>query len=40
LQGGTTLKYFLKTDGKPGPFSQELLVDGRAGLPCKNVPNH
>ncbi len=34
-QGGTTLKDFLQTDGKPGYFSQELLVYGRAGKPCK-----
>jgi len=35
LQGGTTLKDFTQTDGKPGYFAQELLVYGRAGLPCK-----
>ena len=33
-QGGTTLKDFTQTDGKPGYFSQELQVYGRKGLPC------
>lgn len=33
-QGGTTLKDFTQTDGKPGYFAQELLVYGRAGEPC------
>lgn len=33
-QGGTTLKDFSQTDGKPGYFAQELLVYGRAGQPC------
>jgi formamidopyrimidine-DNA glycosylase len=33
-QGGTTLKDFRKSDGKPGYFSQSLLVYGRASLPC------
>lgn len=33
-KGGTTLKDFLKSDGKPGYFSQHLKVYGRAGLPC------
>lgn len=33
-QGGTTLKDFVGGDGKPGYFKQELLVYGRAGLPC------
>jgi formamidopyrimidine-DNA glycosylase len=33
-KGGTTLKDFLKSDGKPGYFSQSLKVYGRAGLPC------
>lgn len=33
-QGGTTLKDFSQTDGKPGYFAQELLVYGRAGEPC------
>lgn len=35
-KGGTTLKDFLKSDGKPGYFSQHLRVYGRAGLPCVN----
>jgi formamidopyrimidine-DNA glycosylase len=33
-RGGTTLKDFLHSDGKPGYFSHELKVYGRAGLPC------
>lgn len=33
-QGGTTLKDFINSDGKPGYFSQHLNVYGRAGLPC------
>lgn len=33
-QGGTTLKDFVGSDGKPGYFAQELLVYGREGLPC------
>lgn len=32
--GGTTLKDFLKADGHPGYFQQELLVYGRAGEAC------
>ncbi|MDH5357623.1 MAG: bifunctional DNA-formamidopyrimidine glycosylase/DNA-(apurinic or apyrimidinic site) lyase [Gammaproteobacteria bacterium] len=32
--GGTTLKDFRKSDGKPGYFAQELNVYGRAGSPC------
>lgn len=32
--GGTTLKDFVGGDGKPGYFSQSLLVYGRAGEPC------
>jgi formamidopyrimidine-DNA glycosylase len=34
-RGGTTLRDFLKPDGEPGYFEQELLVYGRAGLPCR-----
>jgi formamidopyrimidine-DNA glycosylase len=34
-QGGTTLKDFLQSDGKPGYFAQELQVYGRAGEPCR-----
>ena len=33
-QGGTTLKDFVNSEGKPGYFSQKLHVYGRAGLPC------
>ena len=33
-QGGTTLKDFLQSDGKPGYFAQQLQVYGREGLPC------
>ncbi|CCQ11262.1 Formamidopyrimidine-DNA glycosylase [Pseudoalteromonas luteoviolacea B = ATCC 29581] len=33
-QGGTTLKDFAQSDGKPGYFAQELLVYGRKGQPC------
>ena len=34
-RGGTTLRDFLASDGKPGYFQQELMVYGRANLPCK-----
>ncbi|NIG62146.1 MAG: bifunctional DNA-formamidopyrimidine glycosylase/DNA-(apurinic or apyrimidinic site) lyase [Serratia symbiotica] len=34
-QGGTTLRDFLQSDGKPGCFAQELQVYGRAGEPCR-----
>lgn len=34
LQGGTTLKDFVGGTGKPGYFTQELLVYGKKGLPC------
>ena len=33
-QGGTTLKDFLGSDGKPGYFKQSLQVYGRGGEPC------
>ncbi len=33
-KGGSSLKDFLNSDGKPGYFTQELTVYGRAGLPC------
>jgi len=33
-QGGTTLKDFLQSDGKPGYFVQKLQVYGRADKPC------
>ncbi len=32
--GGTTLKDFLSSEGKPGYFKQALKVYGRAGEPC------
>lgn len=32
--GGTTLKDFVNSEGKPGYFSQQLYVYGRAGLSC------
>jgi len=32
--GGTTLKDFKKTDGKPGYFAQQLHIYGREGEPC------
>ena len=35
-QGGTTLRDFVGSDGKPGYFKQELCVYGRSGLPCQN----
>lgn len=34
-QGGTTLKDFLQSDGKPGYFAQQLQVYGRKGEPCR-----
>jgi formamidopyrimidine-DNA glycosylase len=34
LQGGTTLKDFVGSDGKPGYFKQQLNVYGRAGESC------
>lgn len=33
-QGGTTLRDFLQSDGKPGYFAQALQVYGRSGEPC------
>ncbi|TPV54762.1 bifunctional DNA-formamidopyrimidine glycosylase/DNA-(apurinic or apyrimidinic site) lyase [Aestuariibacter sp. GS-14] len=33
-QGGTTLKDFTQSDGKPGYFAQSLNVYGRTGDPC------
>jgi len=33
-QGGTTLKDFTQSDGKPGYFAQQLHVYGRAGEEC------
>ena len=37
--GGTTLKDFLGSDGKPGYFVQKLKAYGRAGAPCVNCEN-
>ncbi len=34
LAGGTTLRDFVNSDGKPGYFAQSLLVYGRRGQPC------
>ena len=34
-QGGTTLRDFVGSDGKPGYFKQELSAYGRSGLPCE-----
>lgn len=34
-QGGTTLRDFLHSDGKPGYFRQRLMVYERAGKPCR-----
>lgn len=33
-KGGTTLQDFVRADGRPGYFEQELSVYGRAGKPC------
>lgn len=35
-EGGTTLRDFLNSDGKPGYFKQRLFVYGRKGEPCRN----
>jgi len=32
--GGTTLRDFVSSEGKPGYFQHELSVYGRGGLPC------
>lgn len=34
-EGGTTLRNFVASDGKPGYFKQQLQVYGRAKLPCR-----
>ena len=34
-QGGTSLRDFVGSDGRPGYFKQELNAYGRSGLPCK-----
>ncbi|MFO8142206.1 MAG: bifunctional DNA-formamidopyrimidine glycosylase/DNA-(apurinic or apyrimidinic site) lyase [Marinobacter sp.] len=36
LMGGTTLRDFVNSDGKPGYFAQSLLVYGHGGDPCPN----
>lgn len=36
LMGGTTLRDFVNSDGKPGYFTQSLNVYGRGGAPCRN----
>lgn len=38
-QGGTTLKDFRTTDGKPGYFAQKLQVYGRSGEECGRCEN-
>jgi len=38
-RGGTTLKDFLNSDGKPGYFSNQLKVYGRMNLPCVKCQN-
>ncbi len=35
LEGGTTLRDFLNSDGKPGYFKQRLFVYDRKGEPCR-----
>src|SRR5690625_1554073 len=35
-RGGTTLRDFIRPDGAPGYFEQELMVYGRAGEPCRH----
>ena len=35
LMGGTTLRDFVNSDGKPGYFAQSLLVYGRNGESCR-----
>lgn len=34
-RGGTTLRDFVGSDGRPGYFAQELAVYGRGGEPCR-----
>ncbi|WP_111498537.1 bifunctional DNA-formamidopyrimidine glycosylase/DNA-(apurinic or apyrimidinic site) lyase [Marinobacter bohaiensis] len=36
LMGGTTLRDFINSDGKPGYFAQSLNVYGRGGEPCRH----
>ena len=40
IAGGTTLKDFRKSDGKPGYFAQQLNVYGRQGEPCIHCGTH
>ncbi|MCF6313061.1 MAG: bifunctional DNA-formamidopyrimidine glycosylase/DNA-(apurinic or apyrimidinic site) lyase [Verrucomicrobiales bacterium] len=35
VSGGTTLRDFVREDGQPGYFKQELMVYGREGEPCR-----
>jgi formamidopyrimidine-DNA glycosylase len=35
-QGGTSLRDFVREDGMPGYYAQQLFVYGRAGEPCKH----
>lgn len=35
IEGGTTLRDFLNSDGEPGYFKQSLFVYGRKGEPCR-----
>lgn len=35
IQGGTTLRDFINSDGNPGYFAQSLQVYGRTGQPCR-----
>jgi formamidopyrimidine-DNA glycosylase len=35
VQGGTTLRDFVNSDGQPGYFRQRLFVYGRGGEPCR-----
>ncbi|MDC0662878.1 bifunctional DNA-formamidopyrimidine glycosylase/DNA-(apurinic or apyrimidinic site) lyase [Marinobacter sp. SS21] len=39
LMGGTTLRDFVNSDGKPGYFAQSLLVYGRGAEPCSQCGN-
>lgn len=34
--GGSSLRDFVNSDGKPGYFQQQYWVYGRSGLPCRN----
>ncbi len=38
-QGGTTIKDFVNSEGKPGYFAQKLSVYARTGLPCVRCQN-